>query len=112
MYRIIVSLFICCFLSLTVKAQSEQDEIKYLQEIGINTTDSNNVYLLTSGHDKFEDMFNSIRNAKKFIHLEYFNFRNDSIAGLLFDLLAEKVREGVEVRAMYDAWKCVKQPTD
>ena len=104
MYRIIVSLFICCFLSLTVKAQSEQDEIKYLQEIGINTTDSNNVYLLTSGHDKFEDMFNSIRNAKKFIHLEYFNFRNDSIAGLLFDLLAEKVREGVEVRAMYDAF--------
>lgn len=104
MYRIIVSLFICCFISLTTKAQSEQDEIKYLQEIGINTTDSNNVYLLTSGHDKFEDMFNSIRNAKKFIHLEYFNFRNDSIAGLLFDLLAEKVREGVEVRAMYDAF--------
>ncbi len=75
-----------------------------LRTKGIRTTDGNDVKLLASGHEKFEDMFEAIRQSKSFVHLEYFNFRNDSIAGLLFDLLNEKVKEGVEVRAMYDAF--------
>ncbi len=60
--------------------------------------------LLLSGHDKFVDLFAAIREARHHIHLEYFNFRNDSIANALFDLLAEKAKEGVEVRAMFDAF--------
>ena len=57
-----------------------------------------------TGRDKFTDLFETIRHARHHIHLEYFNFRNDSIANALFDLLAEKVKEGVEVRAMFDAF--------
>jgi len=57
-----------------------------------------------SGQQKFDDMFKAIRQARSSIHLEYFNFRNDSIASLLFDLLREKRREGVEVRAMFDGF--------
>ena len=57
-----------------------------------------------SGQEKFDDMFKAIRQAKSSIHLEYFNFRNDSIASLLFDILREKRREGVEVRAMFDGF--------
>lgn len=57
-----------------------------------------------SGREKFTDLFEAIRHAKHHVHLEYFNFRNDSIANALFDLLAEKVKEGVEVRAMFDAF--------
>ncbi len=76
----------------------------HLRDRGINITDGNSVVLLKNGHDKFEDMFEAVRNAKSFIHLEYFNFRNDSIAGLLFHLLAQKAAEGVEVRALYDAF--------
>ncbi len=75
-----------------------------LRSKGIRITDGNDVHLLPSGHEKFEDMFEAIRQAKSFIHLEYFNFRNDSIASLLFDILAEKAKQGVEVRAMYDAF--------
>lgn len=85
-------------------AQSDVEEMNYLQLKGIDVTEGNSVKLLMSGHDKFEDMFAAIRSARQFVHLEYFNFRNDSIAGLLFDLLAQKVNEGVEVRAMYDAF--------
>lgn len=59
---------------------------------------------MTSGHDKFIDLFEEIRKAKHHIHLEYFNFRNDSIANALFDLLGEKVKKGVEVRALFDAF--------
>ena len=53
--------------------------------------------------DELKAMPDSIFNFD-LIHLEYFNFRNDSIANALFDLLAEKVKEGVEVRAMFDAF--------
>ena len=60
--------------------------------------------LLKSGREKFIDLFEAIRQAKHHVHLEYFNFRNDSIANALFALLAEKVKEGVEVRAMFDAF--------
>lgn len=90
--------------AVSVSAQSDQEEMNYLQLKGIEVTENNSVSLLMSGHDKFEDMFDAIRKARRFIHLEYFNFRNDSIAGLLFDILAHKAKEGVEVRAMYDAF--------
>lgn len=73
-----------------------------MHERNIPVLDGNAIKFFTNGHDKFVDLFDVIREAKSSIHLEYFNFRNDSIAGLLFDLLCEKVKEGVEVRALYD----------
>ena len=78
--------------------------VNTLRENNIRFTDNNSVTLLMSGQNKFDDMFHAIRQAKSSIHLEYFNFRNDSIAWLLFDLLREKHREGVEVRAMFDGF--------
>lgn len=88
----------------TAELSSEQMVIHFLQESGIPITYGNKVKLLTSGREKFNDLFEAIRGAKHHIHLEYFNFRNDSIANALFDLLAEKVKEGVEVRALFDAF--------
>jgi cardiolipin synthase len=76
----------------------------YFRREGIGLTEGNAVTLLPSGHDKFADLFEQVRQAKHHIHLEYFNFRNDSIANALFDLLAEKADEGVEVRALFDAF--------
>lgn len=78
--------------------------IQFLEYSGIPTTTNNKVKLITSGRQKFEDLFEAIRGAKHHVHLEYFNFRNDSIANALFDLLGEKVKEGVEVRALFDAF--------
>ena len=71
---------------------------------GIAFMQGNNVRLLMSGRDKFADMFETIRQAKSSVHLEYFNFRNDSIANLLFDILREKRKQGVEVRALFDGF--------
>ena len=102
------SLFFSLLLMLCVcnmRAQtSDSIMAAHLRARGVNIYDGNSVHLLTTGHDKFEDLFAAVRDAKSFIHLEYFNFRNDSIAGLLFHLLAQKVAEGVEVRALYDAF--------
>ena len=70
-----------------------------MRDEGITFSHNNSVTLLMSGQEKFDDMFQAIRQARSSVHLEYFNFRNDSIASLLFRLLAQKAKEGVEVRA-------------
>lgn len=85
-------------------AQSDSLMRQGLREIGAPIVGNNRVELLMSGHDKFINLFEAIRNARHHIHLEYFNFRNDSIANALFDLLGEKAAKGVEVRAMFDAF--------
>ena len=78
--------------------------VSAMQREGITFHQGNSVRLLMSGREKFADMFEAIRQAKSSVHLEYFNFRNDSIAGLLFDILREKRKEGVEVRALFDGF--------
>jgi cardiolipin synthase len=75
-----------------------------MADIGVEFTSDNSVTLLFSGQEKFDDLFHAIRQARHHVHLEYFNFRNDSIASLLFDILREKRKEGVEVRALFDAF--------
>ena len=83
---------------------SDSAVINFLKDAGIPITQNSKLKLLKSGRAKFIDLFEEIRHAKHHIHLEYFNFRNDSIANALFDLLGEKVKEGVEVRALFDAF--------
>lgn len=78
--------------------------VEIMRNEGVTFSHDNSVTLLTSGREKFQDMFAAIRQARKSVHLEYFNFRNDSIANALFDLLAEKVSQGVEVRALFDGF--------
>jgi cardiolipin synthase len=78
--------------------------VRQLEDYGIHFTSDNSVTLLMSGQQKFDDLFHTIRQARHSIHLEYFNFRNDSIASLLFDILRQKRREGVMVRALFDAF--------
>ena len=91
--------------SVPLRAQlSDSLVAQALREDGIRMTDGNSVRLFPSGAEKFEDMFIELRKARTFIHMEYFNFRNDSINALLLALLEEKVNEGVEVRIMYDAF--------
>ena len=98
--------FIACLLLATnVMAQTSDSIIAHiLEENGVTFTHNNKVTLLTNGHDKFEDLFKAVRQAENSIHLEYFNFRNDSIASELFKLLIEKAKEGVKVRALFDGF--------
>lgn len=83
---------------------SDSIVIHFLRNSGVNISNNNKVELLTNGHDKFIDLFDHIRKAKHFVHLEYFNFRNDSIGNAIFKLLSEKTKEGVKVRVMFDAF--------
>ena len=88
----------------TIRSGSDSTLIAYLNHHKIQITEHNELKVLKSGEEKFIDLFKEIEKAKHHIHLEYFNFRNDSIANALFEILERKAKEGVEVRAMYDAF--------
>lgn len=97
-------LLLACSPLAVVAQTSDSLIVNSLREEGVTFSNDNSVTLLMNGQEKFDDMFRAIRQARSSVHLEYFNFRNDSIAGLLFDILGEKAAEGVEVRALFDAF--------
>ena len=95
------------FLTISLIGQARDSDSRIMNQMGVAGVkfyDGNEVRLIMSGREKFEMMFEDIRNAKSSVHLEYFNFRNDSIASLLFDILREKRKQGVEVRALFDGF--------
>ena len=81
--------------------RSDSVVVDFLQkEHQVKFSTNNRVVLFKNGQEKFDDLFKAVKEAKESIHMEYFNFRNDSISRLLFNLLEQKAKEGVEVRCL------------
>lgn len=79
--------------------------VRFLRDrLDIPFCGGNSVTLLPSGRDKYDDMFAAIRQARHYVHMEYFNFRADSIGQATFDLLCSVARRGVKVRVVFDSW--------
>ena len=102
----LTALLFCLVVALQATRAQTADSliVGQLREEGVTFSKDNAVTLLMNGQEKFDDLFKAIRQARSSVHLEYFNFRNDSIANLLFDLLAERAAAGVEVRALFDGF--------
>lgn len=100
----LVSFFVCAVCWSQANYHSDSTIVRYLRDRNVTFTNDNSLTLLMNGYEKFDDMFSAIRQAKSSVHLEYFNFRNDSIAMALFDILAIKAAEGVEIRALFDGF--------
>ncbi len=62
---------------------------------------------IASGEEYFKELFAELRNAKKFILLEYFIIKPGKVWNELFDILRLKAREGVEVKLIYDDFGCL-----
>ncbi len=69
-------------------------------------TTNNEVTILNSGSEKFEELFETLLLAKDHIHVEYFIIKNDYIGNKLKDILIMKSKEGLDVRVLYDAVGC------
>lgn len=54
------------------------------------------------GEDAFAEMLLQLEKAESFIFLEYFIIDEGEMWGRILNILAEKVKQGVEVRVMYD----------
>lgn len=70
---------------------------------GLFFTDDNDVRLYTDGNEKFSDLKEDLRNAKRFIHLEYYIIRKDDLGNEIMEILTRKAEEGLEVRLLVDA---------
>ncbi|GAB6179858.1 cardiolipin synthase [Desulfotomaculum defluvii] len=66
-------------------------------------TQDNEVEIFTDGKSKFTSLIKSIKEAKDHIHLLYYIVRNDELSQHLVQVLAQRAREGVQVRFLYDA---------
>lgn len=91
------------FLASVAAAQSVSDVVRQRLIAQGNVEYANNsLTLLPSARIKYEALFQSIREARRYVHLEYFSVHNDSVGNALLRLLREKAAEGVEVRLLID----------
>lgn len=101
------------FLPLCAKRQSGSDSlaVSAMRQLDIPFFENNEVHLLSSGRAFFDDLFQYIESAERYIHIEFYKFYNDSIGNATLDLLRRKVSEGVEVKILIDGFGN-DRPTD
>lgn len=86
-------------------------EMRQLTELGRSLCGAmfypdNKVDVYNYGRDKFIALFNDIRAAEDYIHLQYYIIEDDNIGKALRDALIERSRAGVKVRVIYDDFGC------
>jgi cardiolipin synthase len=69
---------------------------------GTPFTDGNNVKLLWKNKELFHTIFDSVKNARELICLEFYIFRNDETGNELAEILKQKASEGVKVYILHD----------
>lgn len=77
-----------------------------LDTTGAVLTDTNDVDIFTDGNAKFDTLIEDMRQAKSFIHIQYYIIKNDVLFNRIKDVLLEKAAEGVEVRILFDGMGC------
>ncbi|MEG2984704.1 MAG: cardiolipin synthase [Peptostreptococcaceae bacterium] len=65
-------------------------------------TTNNKVSIYTDGYEFFNELKTQLKNAKKYINIEFYIFKDDEIGNEILDILIQKISEGVEVRLLYD----------
>ncbi len=63
----------------------------------------NRVKVLNTGISTFEHIFEAIKGAKNFIHVQYYIFEEGELQDRFYELFKAKVKEGVEIRLIYDS---------
>lgn len=79
--------------------------VKYFQNLDESPVAvRNDLTFFLDGTDKFERLFEDLRNAQSTIHVEYYAFFNDRIGNRFMRILEEKAAQNVEVKMIYDPW--------
>lgn len=64
--------------------------------------ENSKVKFLNTGENFYEELLEELKKAKKYIFMEYFIIERGKMWNSILDILKLKVKEGVEVRIMYD----------
>lgn len=65
-------------------------------------TKNNKIDTFTDGHQLYDQVLEDIENAKDYIHLEYYTFELDGLGKKILSALEEKLKQGLEVKVLYD----------
>ncbi len=77
-----------------------------LDTMGAVLSDDNDLTIYSDGNAKFEALLEDIRNAREFVHFQYYIIKNDVVFSRIKEELLKKAAEGVEVRILFDAMGC------
>lgn len=78
-------------------------QFNYLYNIGMFRSYQNTATkFFKSGEEFFEALCSSLKVAEKYIFMEYFIVEDGKMWQVIYKILLEKVKQGVEVRFMYD----------
>ena len=69
---------------------------------GYPVYDNTDVVYFSRGEDKYASMLQELEKAEKFIFMEYFIVEEGEMWDSVVEILTRKVREGVDVRVLYD----------
>lgn len=84
--------------------EKNKDMILALESMDYSPYRNNNdVNMYFDGKIFFNELLESLKSAKKSINIEFYIFKNDDIGNKILSVLEEKVKEGVEVRLLYDS---------
>lgn len=73
-----------------------------LDTVSAVLSDDNDIDIFTDGNDKFDALIEDMKQAKEFIHIQYYIIKNDVLFQRIVKVLKEKAAEGVQVRILYD----------
>ena len=96
------------------EALKKQSTIAYKQSNYISNMSTYPMYreastkYYKSGQEMFADMLVDLKSAKEFIFLEFFIMQPGIMFDSIIDILEEKVKEGVQIRLIYDDFGCLK----
>ena len=74
---------------------------------GAHVYQNTNIKYYPTGESSFEDIINDLKNAKKFVFLEYFIIEGGYFWDSILEVLKKKVKEGLDVRVVYDDIGCM-----
>lgn len=86
----------------SLSSESRQQILLARSLCGAMLYPGNEMEIFTNGKDKFESLLNDLRNARSYIHLQYYIFEDDRIGHEVRDILIERAHAGVKVRVIYD----------
>lgn len=85
------------------------NQVKYIQDYAIYPIYKNTITeYLSPGEDFFEKLIDELKKAKHYIFMEYFIIDEGLMWNTILEILEQKVKEGVEVRVMYDDMGCLQ----
>lgn len=77
-------------------------QIKYLVNENFPVYNNSEIKYYSLGEEAYLDLLEELAKAKHFIFMEYFIVEEGYMLDQILEILIQKVREGVEVRFMYD----------